>query len=80
VRRHRARFPGLAMDELTRLGVVLLIVIGVPVWASVARRAAISVDEQGGPGWLVGTLVLLLPPVGLIVWLRFNNGSLRATR
>ncbi len=37
--------------------------------ASVSRKAALDLDPQGKPGWLVGLLILVAPPVGLGLWL-----------
>jgi hypothetical protein len=56
------------MSDLERLGVVAGICICVVVLAWLARRAALDVDAGGGPGWLVGFLVLAVPPLGLAAW------------
>ncbi|MEW6476858.1 MAG: hypothetical protein AB1679_31765 [Actinomycetota bacterium] len=42
---------------------------GVPLACWLAVRAARDMDARGETGWRYGLLVLILPPVGVIVWL-----------
>jgi hypothetical protein len=42
---------------------------GVPLACWLAVRAARDMDARGDAGWRYGLLVLILPPIGLIVWL-----------
>lgn len=57
------------MPETARLATVAGITLCVIALAWLSRRAALDVDEHGGPGWIVGILVLFAPPVGLAAWL-----------
>lgn len=57
------------MSEAARLGNIAVIVFGILVLAWLSRRAAIDIDEHGGPGWILGLLVFFMPPLGLLAWL-----------
>jgi hypothetical protein len=38
-------------------------------WFWLAVRAARDIDGRGGPGWIVGILIIFMPPIGLLAWL-----------
>ena len=41
----------------------------VAVVLTLARRAALDLDDRGQPGWIYGLLVLFVFPLGLAAWL-----------
>jgi hypothetical protein len=47
------------------LGIILY--VGIGAWAS--RRVALDMDARGKAGWAYGMATLLLPPLGLALWL-----------
>lgn len=52
---------------------VVGLVAGYLVLAWVARRVALDMRRQGRRGWIYGLLVLLLPLLGLAVWLAMRD-------
>ncbi|MDQ3985770.1 MAG: hypothetical protein M3280_04650 [Actinomycetota bacterium] len=38
-------------------------------WFWLAMKAAQDIDERGGPGWIVGLVMMFVPIVGGLVWL-----------
>ena len=56
---------------------VSIVVVGLSL---LARRVAIEMDELGWPGWVFGTLILVLPPVGALLWLTFRQAAPRDRR
>lgn len=57
------------MSDLDRLGTVLAICVFVVALAWASRKAALDMDERGWPGWIFGILVLVVPPLGMLLWL-----------
>lgn len=61
------------MSETARLVNIAVIIVGFLALTWLSRRAALDVDREGGPGWIVGLLVLFVPPLGLVAWLLLRN-------
>lgn len=61
------------MSGWERWAVVLLIAATVAGLAWLARYAARDVAKRGRPGWLVGVLILIVPPAGALMWLWYRD-------
>jgi hypothetical protein len=52
---------------------VFAIVVYVVCAAWLSRYVALDVDARGKAGWAYGLMTLLVPPIGLAVWLLDRN-------
>ena len=63
------------MSESDRWMVIIGITIYVVGLSMLARRVALDMDGKGWPGWIFGTLVLVVPPIGALLWLAFRQAE-----
>ena len=63
------------MSEADRVMYVLAIAVFVVGLALLARHAALDMDREGWPGWIFGSLIMIVPPLGMLAWLVFRQAA-----